>query len=87
MIEYVLGRVMSVSIHRLILATKHTICVLCLPSVGVSITLGYASEKTELRNASLTPDGKLVWGKKSTDVRKNGDLWWLRPDGKTSPSF
>merc|ERR1711967_191443 len=22
-------------------------------------------------------------GKKLTDVRKNGDLWWLRPDGKT----
>ena len=22
--------------------------------------------------------------KKLTDVRKNGDLWWLRPDGKTS---
>jgi len=22
-------------------------------------------------------------GKKLTDVRKNGELWWLRPDGKT----
>merc|ERR1712118_465610 len=22
-------------------------------------------------------------GKKLTDVRKSGDLWWLRPDGKT----
>merc|ERR1712217_795995 len=22
-------------------------------------------------------------GKKMTDVRKNGKLWWLRPDGKT----
>merc|ERR1712125_260572 len=22
-------------------------------------------------------------GKKLTDVRKNGKLWWLRPDGKT----
>merc|ERR1719296_65316 len=23
-------------------------------------------------------------GKKLTDVRKNGLLWWLRPDGKTA---
>jgi len=22
-------------------------------------------------------------GKKLTDVRKDGSLWWLRPDGKT----
>merc|ERR1711862_856548 len=22
-------------------------------------------------------------GKKLTDVRKSGELWWLRPDGKT----
>ena len=22
--------------------------------------------------------------KKLTDVRKNGDLWWLSPEGKTS---
>merc|ERR1712060_921211 len=46
------------------------------------IMFGYATDETEdcmpLTHAMAT---KL--GKKLTDVRKSGDLWWLRPDGKT----
>merc|ERR1711977_440289 len=46
------------------------------------IMFGYASDET----ADCMP---LTWavatklGKKLTDVRKSGELWWLRPDGKT----
>ena len=52
---------------------------------------GCASEETELRHASHTPDGNSIEeeidrraGKKLNDWCKNGDLWWWRPDGKTS---
>merc|ERR1711992_496651 len=31
----------------------------------------------------LTHSVATKMGKKLTDVRKNGKLWWLRPDGKT----
>jgi S-adenosylmethionine synthetase len=43
---------------------------------------GYASDETE----DCMPLTHLVatrLGKKLTDVRKDGSLWWLRPDGKT----
>merc|ERR1712070_1331378 len=46
------------------------------------IMFGYASDETE----DCMPLTHLVatrLGKKLTDVRKSGDLWWLRPDGKT----
>merc|ERR1712224_1147170 len=46
------------------------------------IMFGYASDETE----DCMPLTILVatrLGKKLTDVRKNGLLWWLRPDGKT----
>merc|ERR1719473_483970 len=46
------------------------------------IMFGYASDETE----DCMPLTHLVatrLGKKLTDVRKNGLLWWLRPDGKT----
>jgi len=46
------------------------------------IMFGYASDETE----DCMPLTILVatrLGKKLTDVRKNGHLWWLRPDGKT----
>merc|ERR1711907_723935 len=46
------------------------------------IMFGYASDETE----DCMPLTHLVatrLGKKLTDVRKNGKLWWLRPDGKT----
>jgi len=46
------------------------------------IMFGYASDET----ADCMPLTILIatrLGKKLTDVRKNGDLWWLRPDGKT----
>ena len=53
---------------------------------GPDIMFGRASEETELRHASRTPDGKSFEeeidrrpGKKWNDGRKNGDLWWLRP--------
>ena len=43
---------------------------------------GYASEETEevmpLAHSMATRSEK-----KLNDVRKNGALWWLRPDGKT----
>merc|ERR1712046_14889 len=36
-----------------------------------------------LRTACLSPTPwPLDWAR-SSHVRKNGDLWWLRPDGKT----
>merc|ERR1712093_938521 len=40
------------------------------------IMFGYASDETE--DAMATRLGKTL-----TDVRKSGELWWLRPDGKT----
>merc|ERR1712188_253224 len=46
------------------------------------IMFGYASDET----ADCMPLTILMatrLGKKLTDVRKNGKLWWLRPDGKT----
>merc|ERR1711937_727863 len=46
------------------------------------IMFGYASDET----ADAMPLTHLVatrLGKKLTDVRKDGTLWWLRPDGKT----
>merc|ERR1712178_631017 len=46
------------------------------------IMFGYASDETE-DCMPLTHSMATCLGKKLTDVRKNGDLWWLRPDGKT----
>jgi len=46
------------------------------------IMFGYASDETE-DAMPLTHSMATRLGKKLTDVRKNGDLWWLRPDGKT----
>jgi len=46
------------------------------------IMFGYASDETE-DCMPLTHSMATRLGKKLTDVRKNGDLWWLRPDGKT----
>jgi len=46
------------------------------------IMFGYATDET----ADCMPLTILMatrLGKKLTDVRKSGDLWWLRPDGKT----
>merc|ERR1712149_7489 len=46
------------------------------------IMFGYATDETE----DCMPLTHLVatrLGKKLTDVRKNGLLWWLRPDGET----
>merc|ERR1711935_1300077 len=46
------------------------------------IMFGYASDETEdcmpLTHSMATRLGKVL-----TEVRKNGQLWWLRPDGKT----
>jgi len=46
------------------------------------IMFGYASDETEscmpLTHLMATRLGKVL-----TDVRKDGSLWWLRPDGKT----
>merc|ERR1712054_682264 len=53
--------------------------------VGASdqgIMFGYASDETE-DCMPLTHSMATRLGKKLTDVRKNGKLWWLRPDGKT----
>jgi len=46
------------------------------------IRFGYATDETE-DCMPLTHSVATKLGKKLTDVRKNGDLWWLRPDGKT----
>merc|ERR1711985_214084 len=46
------------------------------------IMFGYASDETEDCMPS-THSMATRLGKKLTDVRKSGDLWWLRPDGKT----
>merc|ERR1719326_2518308 len=46
------------------------------------IMFGYATDET----TDCMPLTHLIatrLGKKLTDVRKNGLLWWLRPDGKT----
>merc|ERR1712127_1005069 len=46
------------------------------------IMFGYASDETE-DAMPLTHSMATRLGKKLTDVRKSGHLWWLRPDGKT----
>jgi len=46
------------------------------------IMFGYASDETE-DCMPLTHSMATRLGKKLTDVRKNGLLWWLRPDGTT----
>merc|ERR1712238_357919 len=46
------------------------------------IMFGYASDETE-NFMPLTHMMATQLGKKLTDVRKDGSLWWLRPDGKT----
>merc|ERR1712070_853876 len=46
------------------------------------IMFGYASDETE-DCMPLTHSMATRLGKKLTDVRKSGQLWWLRPDGKT----
>merc|ERR1711913_153672 len=46
------------------------------------IMFGYASDETE-DCMPLTHSMATRLGRKLTDVRKSGDLWWLRPDGKT----
>merc|ERR1712176_761296 len=45
------------------------------------IMFGYASDETE-DCMPLTHSMATRLGKKLTDVRKSGHLWWLRPDGK-----
>jgi S-adenosylmethionine synthetase len=46
------------------------------------IMFGYASDETQ-DCMPLTHSMATRLGKKLTDVRKSGELWWLRPDGKT----
>merc|ERR1719408_584785 len=46
------------------------------------IMFGYASDEAEVC-MPLTHLLATLLGKKLTDVRKSGHLWWLRPDGKT----
>merc|ERR1712185_759553 len=46
------------------------------------IMFGYASDETE-DCMPLTHSMATTLGYTLTDVRKNGKLWWLRPDGKT----
>merc|ERR1712138_226587 len=46
------------------------------------IMFGYASDET-VDCMPLTHSMATRLGKKLTDVRKSGHLWWLRPDGKT----
>ena len=46
------------------------------------IMFGYASDETE-DCMPLTHSMATRLGKKLSDVRKSGLLWWLRPDGKT----
>merc|ERR1712061_969104 len=46
------------------------------------IMFGYASDETE-DCMPLTHSMATRLGKKLTDLRKSGLLWWLRPDGKT----
>merc|ERR1712054_760393 len=49
---------------------------------GQGIMFGYASDETVVC-MPLTILIATRLGKKLTDVRKDGSLWWLRPDGKT----
>merc|ERR1711879_239385 len=46
------------------------------------IMFGYASDETA-DCMPLTHSMATRLGKKLTDVRKSGECWWLRPDGKT----
>merc|ERR1712037_34993 len=46
------------------------------------IMFGHGSDETE-DCMPLTHSMATRLGKKLADVRKSGDLWWLRPDGKT----
>lgn len=46
------------------------------------IMFGYATDETK-STMPLTHYLATKLGKKLTDVRKSGELWWLRPDGKT----
>merc|ERR1712070_539988 len=46
------------------------------------IMFGYASDETE-DAMPLTHSMATTLGYTLTEVRKNGKLWWLRPDGKT----
>merc|ERR1712046_233880 len=46
------------------------------------IMFGYASDETA-DCMPLTHSVATKLGKTLTDVRKSGELWWLRPDGKT----
>merc|ERR1712072_1481482 len=46
------------------------------------IMFGYASDETD-NYMPLTHSMATRLGKTLTDVRKSGELWWLRPDGKT----
>jgi len=46
------------------------------------IMFGYASDETA-NCMPLTHTLATQLGKRLTDVRKDGSLWWLRPDGKT----
>jgi len=46
------------------------------------IMFGYATDETA-DCMPLTHSVATKLGKKLTDVRKDGTLWWLRPDGKT----
>merc|ERR1711887_104839 len=46
------------------------------------IMFGYATDETA-DCMPLTHSVATRLGKKLTDVRKSGELWWLRPDGKT----
>merc|ERR1712199_41943 len=50
--------------------------------MGQGIMFGYASDETE-DCMPLTHSMATRLGKTLTDVRKSGELWWLRPDGKT----
>merc|ERR1711959_423801 len=46
------------------------------------IMFGYATDETE-DCMPLTHSMATRLGKTLTDVRKSGECWWLRPDGKT----
>ena len=46
------------------------------------IMFGYATDETQT-TMPLTHYMATLLGKTLTDVRKSGQLWWLRPDGKT----
>merc|ERR1711874_687877 len=46
------------------------------------IMFGYATDETK-DNMPLTHSMATRLGKTLTDVRKSGECWWLRPDGKT----